>query len=162
LPVNLQTIYQRQDSEILVASGVEAQLVRAEVAVRAGQTAEAQALLNDLRADFSLRVLLHSKVELPAAADALTPLTLTGVVANDLRTVAAERARELWLTGDRLTTSRRMRADPLHIDLFPSVKTLNGGGDDTAFPIPQLELDANPNLTSAQACPAGQAIGSWR
>jgi hypothetical protein len=55
-----------------------------------------------------------------------------------------------------------MRADPLRIDLFPPVKTLGGGGDDTAFPIPQLELDANPNLSSAQACPAGQSIGSWR
>ncbi len=37
-----------------------------------------------------------------------------------------------------------------------------GGGDDIAFPIPDLELDANPNLTSTMACPAGQTVGSWR
>ena len=36
------------------------------------------------------------------------------------------------------------------------------GGDDIAFPIVQLELDANPNLGPTNACPAGQSIGTWR
>ena len=99
----------------------------------------------------------------PEAANELAPLTLAGSLAADLRTVAAERARELWLTGDRMTTSRRLRRDPgSAIDLFPPVKTENAGGDDIAFPIPRLELDNNPNLSGADACPVGQASGSWR
>ncbi len=162
IPVMLQMLYQRQDSEILMASGIEAMLIRAETAVRTGQTALAEELLNDLRSDFSLRMQLFSRVELPRAGDQLMPLTLTGDAATDLMAVAGERARELWLTGDRLTTSRRFRMDEPGIDLFPPVKDLIGGGDDTAFPMVQRELDSNPNLTPSMACPAGQALGSWR
>jgi hypothetical protein len=162
IPVMLQQLYKRQDSEITEASGAEAMLIRAEAAVRLGRTPEAAQLLNDLRSDYSLRVALSSKVELPPAENQLQPLTLTGNMRADLKTIADERARELWLTGDRFVTSRRFRRDTFGIDLFPPVKTLIGGGDDAAFPIAQRELDANPNLGSAQACPAGQAIGSWR
>ena len=162
IPVMLQTLYQRQDSEILVASGIEAMLIRAEAAVRGGQTSVAEQILNDLRSDYSLRVLLHSKVPLPLPANEFAPLTLSGDMASDLKTVADERARELWLTGDRLTTSRRFRHDAFGIDIFPPVKVGVGGGDDTALPIPQLELDTNPNLSPSMACPAGQTVGSWR
>ena len=162
VPVMLQTLYQRQDSEILIASGIEAMLIRAEAAVRGGQTAVAEEILNDLRFDYSLRVLLHSKVSLPQNTDQLGPLILSGAMANDLKTVADERARELWLTGDRLTTSRRFRRDAFGIDLFPPVKVGVGGGDDAALPIPQLELDTNPNLSQSMACPPGQTVGSWR
>ena len=161
IPVVLQRLYPREESSIHVASGVEAILIRAEAAVRSGQTAAAAQLLNDLRADFSLRVLLRSRVELPFVGDNLGPLVLTGDFLADLKTVADERARELWLTGDRLTTSRRFRLE-LGVDLFPSVKDAIGGGDDIAFPIPQLELDTNPNLGTDMACPAGQVIGAWR
>ena len=162
VPVLLQLLYQEEDSGILIASGVEALLIRAETAVRAGQTETAEQMLNDLRSDFSLRMLLHSEVPMPAVENQLAPLTLSGDMATDLKTVADERARELWLTGDRLSTSRRLRLDGFGIDLFPPVKTAIGGGDDIAFPIPDLELDANPNLTSTMACPAGQTVGSWR
>jgi hypothetical protein len=162
-PVMLQKVYRRPDSRIMVASGVEAQLIRAEVAVRSGATATAQTLLNELRADFSFRATVKWGVEPPEPVDALQPLTLTGTLQTDLITVANERARELWLTGDRLTTSRRLRRDPsVSIDLFPPVKTGVGGGDDIAFPIVQLELDNNPNLGPTNACPAGQSLGSWR
>ena len=162
-PVMLQKIYRRPDSRILIASGVEAQLIRAEVAVRTGQTLVAEQLINDLRADYSFRATVNWGVEPPAPADALLPLVLTDTLQTDLRTVADERARELWLTGDRLTTARRLRRDAtVAIDLFPPVKTGVGGGDDVAFPIVQLELDANPNLAPTQACPAGQLLGSWR
>ena len=161
IPVVLQRLYPREESSVLMASGLETALIRAEAAVRSGQTATAAQLLNDLRSDYSLRVLLRSRVELPLAGDHLVPLVLTGDLLTDLKTVAGERARELWLTGDRLTTSRRFRAE-LGIDLFPSVKETIGGGDDIAFPIPQLELDTNPNLGTDMACPAGQTIGAWR
>ena len=162
-PVSLQGLYNRADSRVLMASGAEAMLIRAEAAVRSGQTATAELLLNDLRSDYSLRATVQWGVDLPDSGNELVDLTLAGTFAQDLRTVAAERARELWLTGDRLTTSRRLRLDPtVNIDLFPPVKTRIGGGDDIAFPIVQLELDNNPNLSSGDACPAGQTIGSWR
>ena len=162
-PVSLQGLYNRADSRVLMASGAEAMLIRAEAAVRSGQTATAEQLLNDLRSDYSLRATIQWGVDPPDSADELTDITLAGTLAQDLRTVAAERARELWLTGDRLTTSRRLRLDPtVNIDLFPPVKTRISGGDDIAFPIVQLELDNNPNLSSGDACPAGQTIGSWR
>ena len=163
IPVSLQGLYNRADSRVLGASGAEAILIRAEAAVRSGQTATAEQLLNDLRSDYSLRATLQWGVDPPDSADELQNLTLAGTLGEDLRTVAAERARELWLTGDRLTTSRRLRLDPtVNIDLFPRVKTRIGGGDDIAFPIVQLELDNNPNLGSGDACPAGQTSGSWR
>ena len=162
-PVSLQGLYNRADSRVLVASGAEAMLIRAEAAVRSGQTATAELLLNDLRSDYSLRATIQWGVDPPDSGNELVDLTLAGTLAQDLRTVAAERARELWLTGDRLTTSRRLRLDPtVNIDLFPPVKTRISGGDDITFPIVQLELDNNPNLSSGDACPAGQTIGSWR
>ena len=162
-PVSLQGLYNRADSRVLMASGAEAMLIRAEVAVRSGQTATAELLLNDLRSDYSLRATIQWGVDPPDSGNELVDLTLAGTLAQDLRTVAAARARELWLTGDRLTTSRRLRLDPtVNIDLFPPVKTRINGGDDIAFPIVQLELDNNPNLSSGDACPAGQTIGSWR
>ena len=163
IPVGLQGLYNRADSRVLVASGAEAMLIRAEAAVRGGQTATAELLLNDLRSDYSLRATVQWGVDPPDSGKELVDLTLAGTFTQDLRTVAAERARELWLTGDRLTTSRRLRLDPtVNIDLFPPVKTRINGGDDIAFPMVQLELDNNPNLSSGDACPAGQTIGSWR
>lgn len=163
IPVALQTLYRRPESKIYMASGVEARLLQAEVAVRSGQTATAQGLLNDLRGDYSNRVVIVWGVELPAPGTGLQPLVLAGNPAADLRTVAGERARELWLTGDRHTTSRRLRLDPsVQINLYPPVKVGINGGDDIAFPIVQRELDNNPVLSTADACPAGQGPGSWR
>ena len=163
IPVVLQNLYSEPDAKVLVASGIEALLIRAEADVRNGQPLMAEQRLNDLRSDYSLRATVRWNVEPPDSANALQPLTLTGDLTSDVRTVADERARELWLTGDRLTTSRRLRLDPtVAIDLFPPVKTAIGGGDDIAFPIVQFELDNNPNLTSDDACPAGQVIGVWR
>ncbi len=163
IPVNLQGLYNRADSRVLMTSGAEAVLIRAEAAVRSGQTAAAELLLNDLRSDYSLRATIRWGVEPPDSEDELGDLVLAGNRRLDLKTVTDERARELWLTGDRHTTSRRLRLDPsVDINLFPPVKTGNGGGDDIAFPIVQLELDNNPNLSAGDACPAGQAIGSWR
>jgi hypothetical protein len=161
--VVLQTLYSRPDAEILSASGIEAYLIRAEVLVRQGNTAAAQALLNDLRADYSLRATIRWGVTPPTAQNALQPLALSGVLATDLKAVADERARELWLTGDRQTTSRRLRRDPaVSIDLYPPVKVGIAGGDDIAFPMVLRELDNNPHLTGDQACPVGQSSGAWR
>jgi hypothetical protein len=163
IPVALQTLYRRPEAKIYMASGVEARLIRAEAALRSGQFVQAQDLLNDLRSDYSNRVVVQWGVELPAPANQLQPLNLSGNFYEALTTIAAERARELWLTGDRHTTSRRLRLDPAaQMDLFPPVKLGVNGGDDIAFPIVQRELDNNPALSGGDACPVGQTIGSWR
>jgi hypothetical protein len=163
IPVVLQTLYRRPEAKIYLASGIEARLILAEAAVRSGQLSQAQDFLNDLRSDYSNRVVVQWGVELPAPANQLQPLTLPGSLDQALTAVAGERARELWLTGDRHTTARRLRLDPSsQIDLVPPIKVGINGGDDIAFPIVQRELDNNPELTSGDACPAGQAIGGWR
>jgi hypothetical protein len=159
IPVVLQNLYGRPESGIRLASGAEAALIRAEAAVRASQTAAAEQILNDLRSDFSFRTLLLDRVR-PPDGNALGGVRLTGTLRTDLKTVANERARELWLTGDRQTTSRRLRLDPLAINLYPALKGAVGGADDIAFPIPQLELDTNPRVV--RSCPVGQALGAWR
>ncbi len=159
IPVALQLLYQQPEADVKLASGVEARLIEAEAAVRAGQTGTAEEILNDLRSDYSTRATIQFGVEPPAPENLLQPISLSGDLQADLKAVADERARELWLTGDRQTTSRRLREDG--IDLYPPVKTDIGGGDDVAFPIVQRELDNNPNLASGDACPTG-APGSWQ
>lgn len=161
VPVVLQTLYRERGSDVVMASWTEAALIRAEAAVRAGQTALAQALVNDLRSDYSARATVEWGVPPPSAGNALSEIQLSGNLAADLKVVVDERARELWLTGDRHSTSRRLRRDTgIAIDLFPAKPA--GGGDDTAFPIAQIELDNNPRLTAGDACPTGQFPGSWR
>ena len=161
VPVVLQMLYNERGADILMASWVEAALIWAETAVRAGQTAFAQGIINDLRADYGVRATIEWGVA-PPTGNLLPDIQLTGDLAVDLKTVVDERARELWLTGDRQVTARRLRRDPqADIDLFPG-KASVGGGDDIAFPIPQLELDNNQALSSGDTCPAGQVVGSWR
>jgi len=95
IPVVLQKLYSEADASVLVASGTEALLIRAEADVRAGRTMMAEQWLNDLRSDYSLRATVRWNVEPPDSANALQPLTLTGDLTSDVKTVADERAREL-------------------------------------------------------------------
>lgn len=136
IEVNLQLIYDDEASPTLIASGIEARLIRAEVAVREDRTGDAQGLINDLRADWPTRFTLERR---PVPGAELDAVTLSGDTETDLRRIAAERARELWLTGDRQATSRRLLADG--IDLYPSKP-----GTQTCWPFPDQETDNNPNL----------------
>lgn len=124
VPVHLQQKYTTGNAPIVIASTTEAQLIIAEAHVRAGELPQAAAIVNALRAD---------NWSLPA-------LTFTGNLQDDLRTMARERARELWITGERLATLRRLLVDG--IDLFPTGKN----GNDTCMPLPRRESDTNPNL----------------
>jgi hypothetical protein len=161
VPVVLQMLYNSPESDVLMASGIEATLIAAEAALRLGQPELAEDLVNDLRSDYSFRATTQFGVS-PPAGNLLPDIALTGDLETGLLRIAEERGRELWLTGDRHVTARRLRRDPLvDIDLFPS-KALVGSGDDVAFPMPDREIDNNPNLASGDACPAGQAPGSWR
>ena len=111
VPVVLQTLYNSRGSDILMASWTEAALIRAEAAVRGGQTALAEALLNDLRSDYAVRATVEWDVLPPLGADPLSPIVFSGDPVADLRAVVDERARELWLTGNRHSTARRLRRD---------------------------------------------------
>jgi len=124
VPVVLQLKYPTADVPIVMASGAEARLIEAEVALRGGAPGDAADFVNDLRSDHW----------------GLGPISFTGTLSTDLPVFARERARELWLTGERLPTLRRFLKDG--VDLFPGGKQ----GDDTCFPVPQRELDTNPNF----------------
>ncbi len=123
IPVVLQQKYTTGDAPIVVASGSEARLIVAEQLMRGGQLAQAAAILNSLRQDHW----------------GLPPITLSGSLAQDLPVLARERARELYLTGERLGTLRRFLLEGT--DLYPTGKS----GTDTCFPLPERETDTNPN-----------------
>ncbi len=123
VPVVLQLKYPTADEPIVMASGAEARLIEAEIALRDGVPGDADDIVNDLRDGWGLG-----------------PISFTGTLATDLPVFARERARELWLTGERLPTLRRFLKDG--VDLFPGGKQ----GSDTCFPVPQRELDTNPNF----------------
>ena len=136
IEVNLQLIYDEEASPVVLASGIEARLIEAEFAIRDNRTGDAETLINDLRADWPTRFTLQRR---PVPGASLDPITLSGDEQTDLGRIASERARELWLTGDRQATSRRLLADG--IDLYP-VKP----GTQTCWPFPDQEIDNNPNL----------------
>ncbi len=59
-----------------------------------------------------------------------------------LTQLARERSRELWLTGERQATLRRLRAND-GIDFYPARSSASF--DQTCFPVPQQEVDNNTN-----------------
>ncbi|HET7622736.1 MAG TPA: hypothetical protein VFK39_12605 [Gemmatimonadaceae bacterium] len=124
VPVVLQLKYPTADTPIVMASGEEARLIEAEVKLRGSDPGGAAAVVDSLR----------------STNWGLGAITFSGNLTTDLPVMARERARELWLTGERLPTLRRYLKDG--VDLFPGGKQ----GSDTCFPVPQRELDTNPNF----------------
>ena len=124
VPVVLQLKYPTADAPIVIASSAEARLIEAEVKLRGSDPGGAAGIVNKLR----------------SAHWGLGAISFSGDLATDLPVMAHERARELWLTGERLPTLRRYLEDG--VDLFPGGKQ----GTDTCFPVPQRELDTNPNF----------------
>lgn len=131
IPVSLQLRYPTPDADIVIASGWEARMIEAEERVRAGDPDGAAAIVDPL-----------------LAGQGFAESNFTGDPGNDLRELARARAVGLWLTGTRLGTARRLLADG--VNLYPQGKP----GTDISFPIPQQELDNNPNID--EACPFGE------
>lgn len=125
-PLYTQTKYDTITAPIPIATGVEAQLILAEAQGAAGGGV---ATLNALRA--------RSGVGLP-------PLT-AAEAADFQNTVYEERRRELFLQGNRWFDLRRGS-----LPLVPTAGTVypKGGsyGDQTCWPLPDVERFANPNL----------------
>jgi hypothetical protein len=120
-----QQLYTGRESPIPIARWEEAQLIVAEAA--GGQTAVN--IINNLRSRRGL------------------PANYAGGTAAEIRAqVIAERQRELFLDGHRLGDVARY-----NLPLFPAVGVVypKGGvyGDQRCFPLPAVEINANPNIT---------------
>jgi starch-binding outer membrane protein, SusD/RagB family len=142
--------YPDRGSPAVVADGVEARLIEAEAALRAGDVERWLALHDALRADavaIMQRRVPDFALLVPDAQD-LPPLPDPGA-AERVRTHFAERAYWLHLTGHRLGDLRRlMRQYGFAADeVFPGGAFFKGGtyGTDTHFPIPISERN-NPRF----------------
>lgn len=132
IPVRLQLRHVSLEDDIPLASDYEARMIEAELEIRNGNPGAASAITDPLLAERGF-----------------DPASFTGDLQNDLRELARARAVGLWLTGERQATLRRYLADG--VNLYPQGKP----GTDVSFPIPQQELDNNPNLDSGEPCPFG-------
>lgn len=151
--------YASETATVSIASGVEARLIEAEAALRAGDNAGWLGILNTLRATVATPSVFPTGF--PAAFPALAPLTDPGsaVAREDL--MFRERAFWLYLTGHRLGDLRRLvrqygRVGTAAGGVFPGAGGAQyvidgnpkGGvfGDEMNLPIPFDELN-NPNFT---------------
>lgn len=125
-------------------------MIEAEAALRGGDVDEAEDIVNELLTDPDQAAnpmlavnpgLTSSRMggRIPAMG-AFEPVDFTGETASDLRKLARARTAGLWLTGIRQGTFRRL-AENDGVDLFPERR-----GDDVCLPVPQQEIDNNPNL----------------
>lgn len=124
-----------QESPVAIGSGIEARLIEAEAANRAGNYVGALAILDQLRAD--------ADIGLAPLAPAVTPTAQE----NQIFT---ERAYWLFSTGHRLGDLRRLvrqyGRNPESV--FPTGTFFKGGAyvDDVNFPVTQAE-ENNPEFT---------------
>lgn len=148
------------ESDIPLASGVEARLIEAEAALASGDIPGWLAKLNALRAQPALIVGLHPQqvqvfpTALPALADPGTPVARVQLMFQE---------RALWMfdTGQRLGDMRRLVRNWDTIlgtsgqfttsTVFPTGVYYRGGtyGNDVSFLVPQSETN-NPFYNSAQ------------
>ncbi len=148
------------DSDIPLASGVEARLIEAEAAFRAGDAATMMAKLNALRASVAaiLTLLYPSQRQVfpipSAGAVSLPALADPGTEAGRRALLFSERAFWLYNTGHRLGDLRRLvRQYGLpQSSVFPSGPYFRAGsyGTDVAYPVPFNE-ENNP-LFVRDAC----------
>jgi hypothetical protein len=147
IKVNLQLIYGAgtpppnpvgQASPIPIAMGFEADIIEAEAMYRGGGLTGAAALINSRITDPGSNP--HGK--------AFSPVSFTGNFEADIVEIGRAYEAGLWLTGHRHGFFRRVFLND-GVDLFPAASP----GSDTAFPIPNQELDNNPDLS--QSCPSG-------
>ena len=131
-----------------VEAGVEAQLILAEVAARAGD-AGYLTILNTLRANTALYA-CPTQLAGCVAPTALSPLALAASADARIDQVIRERGFWLYGTAHRLGDFRRLiRNDRRAPDsVFPTGAYPLGGtyGADVNFPIPQPDEAGNPNV----------------
>lgn len=151
--------YPDYESDVPLATGVEARLIEAEAALDAGKPDEMLAKLNALRASSTqLLAALYPRQKQTflenGATKALPPLTLPADAAGQRALLFQERALWLYNTGHRLGDLRRLVRNyqqPSNT-VFPSGTHFRGGtyGNDVAYPVPFSEQN-NPKFNPA-AC----------
>ncbi len=172
----LNSNYPNQDADLPLASGVEARLIEAEAALRAGQTDVMLARLNTLRAsavNLIGRLYPNQRTGFVSTICGATPCALPALVDPAVAgTPAADQAaarrnllfqeRALWLfnTGHRQGDLRRLVRNYglTSSQAFPSGPHFRTGvyGNDVAYPVPFAEEGNNP-LYNSSACILTQA-----
>lgn len=142
LPLYVQLIWPTRDASVTIAGGVEARMIEAEAAFRAGNPSGAIAKLNQARSEGGV-------------AGLAATLTDPGTDVARVDLIFRERAFWLFSTGHRVGDMRRLikyYSRPAET-VFPTGAWHKGGnyGTDVNFPVPQAEQN-NPNLPSAQTC----------
>lgn len=149
----VQMKYPDRASPVTIADGVEARLIEAEAALKAGNPGGALNTLNALRSDASLLALRGYP------ANSLPLLTLQVGTAAQVNQLFKERAYWLFLTSHRLGDLRRLVRQYLRTvnSVFPNGAYFKGGnyGTDVNSPIPQQEQN-NPNFV-AGSCKTNEA-----
>jgi len=137
-----QQKYANASAPMVIASGIEARLIQAEVALHTATADSAVAILNALRATVS----------------GLDPLDVKTTLDAQVNQLYYERAFWLWLTGHRLGDLRRLVRfyNRSVASVYPTGPYWAGGtyGTSTAIPfIAAAYQQTNPNITSGCTAP---------
>lgn len=163
IPLFLNLRVRSRNSNVVLADGIEAQLIRAEADIMAGSYGAAEEKLNDLRAD--VQTLMAERygnplnnvygftdtAEVHGEDNTLDDLDLPETQAGAVDVLFKERAFWLFNTGHRLADLRRLARAPYSrspSEIFPTGSYFKGGqyGEDVSFPIPFSESN-NPNYS---------------
>jgi hypothetical protein len=141
-PIYAQLIWPTREASVTIAGGVEARMIEAEAAYRAGTFPLMVQKLNQARTEGGV-------AGLPAT------LTDPGTAAGRVDLVFRERAFWMFSTAHRVGDLRRLVKyyQRSRESVFPTGAWHKGGnyGPDVNFPVPQAE-ETNPNVTIGQTC----------
>jgi hypothetical protein len=141
-PIWVQRIWPARDNPVTIAGGVEARMIEAEAALKAGNPSGAIAKLNQARTEGGVTGLAAN-------------LTDPGTTAAEVNLIFRERAFWMFSTGHRVGDLRRLIKyyGRTPESVFPTGAWHKGGnyGPDVNFPVPQAE-ENNPNVTAGKAC----------
>ena len=130
-PLVRQLKYGSYTAPIRIASYLEARYILAEARLKGGDPAPAVALIAE-------------RISPTVAGVGATPLAAT----TTLGQLMELRARDFWLEGKKLGDIRRNPAEKAYYTApgAPYYKGIGTFGSDVCFPIPQEEVNTNPNL----------------
>lgn len=141
----VQMKYPDRATAIVVADGVEGQLIQAEAKLNAGDAAGALTILNALRSNAAV-------LAARGYTGSFAPLTLQPTAAGQQNQLFKERAYWLYLTSHRLGDMRRLITQYGRgaETVFPTGAYFKGGnyGTDVNIPVPFSEQN-NPNYVAA-------------
>jgi hypothetical protein len=141
-PIYVQRIWVARDNPVTIAGGVEARMIEAEAAFKAGNLPLMLQKLNQARTEGGVTGLAAN-------------LTDPGTDAARINLIFRERAFWMFSTGHRVGDMRRLIKfyGRTAESVFPTGAWHKGGnyGTDVNFPVPQAE-ENNPNVTPGQAC----------